>query len=63
MGKILKTLHSGAIDQILPIWLEKKNDFGKIKRCNLRSSAPRCHSGCEVVCLCNYGRNAYGDEK
>ena len=32
MGKILKTLHSGAIDQILPIWLEKKNDFGKIKR-------------------------------
>ena len=24
MGKILKTLHSGAIDQILPIWLEKK---------------------------------------
>ena len=30
MGKILKTLHSGAIDQILPIWLEKKNDFGRI---------------------------------
>ena len=24
MGKILKTLHSGAIDQILPICLEKK---------------------------------------
>jgi hypothetical protein len=40
MGKIRKTLHSGAIDQILPIWLEKKNDFGKIKRCNLRNSAP-----------------------
>ena len=24
MGKILKTLHSGVIDQILPICLEKK---------------------------------------
>ena len=31
MGKILKTHHSGAIDQILPIWLEKKNDFGRIR--------------------------------
>ena len=30
MGKILKTLHSGTIDPILPIWLEKKNDFGRI---------------------------------
>ena len=30
MGKILKTLHSGAIDQILAICLEKKNDFGRI---------------------------------
>ena len=32
MGKILKTHHSGAIDPILPIWLEKKNDFGRIRR-------------------------------
>jgi len=24
MGKILKTLHSGAIDPIQPIWFEKK---------------------------------------
>ena len=31
MGKILKTLHSGVIDLILPIWLEKKkDDFGRI---------------------------------
>lgn len=40
MGKILKTLHSGAIDQILPIWLEKKNDFGKIERQNSNNTAP-----------------------
>ena len=37
MGKILKTLHSGAINPILPFCLEKK-DFGRIRRQNSREN-------------------------